>query len=177
MSESIHFNLPQQDTPGCDFCVVTEPAAFDYPTNDVQLQKLAVISKQAGGVVALNSRGWWCACEACHELIRRGDRDGLAERSVRHQADQMKTIGKPILLGLVRHMHDQFWKSREGEPYRHDLTKVPYAETKLPIPLEVYCHECRYKSPIKGELYPNLGAHGPCAGCGRQLGYTEDQRA
>lgn len=172
----LNIELPHQDTPICDFCSATD-CAFSYPTRDVNLSTLAALSNKSGGIISLNSRGWWLACQTCHELIQKGDRDGLAKRSTDSQKAAMKAIPYELLLGLVRHMHDQFWKSREGQPYRHDLARVPYIDTTVKDP-DTYCHSCMVDMPdeLKQRMHANFNAPGPCHSCGAELGYTEDMR-
>jgi hypothetical protein len=102
----------------CDFChctavTVTCPAvdvtstAFPDPT-------------RAGHYVY--SQGDWLACDACAELIKRGDRVTLALRGVhalRHKlqvdhGDRTAALTDRKLMIVVRGMHDTFWAHRNG---------------------------------------------------------------
>lgn len=103
-----HIRVPQGPVPVCDFCSAT-PVEWDYPARD-----LSHDDTYQGRRVTLNSSGEWAACEECHRLIERGDRDGLARRSRDRYAEQH---GAGVLsLGMARRIHDAFWSNRQGPP-------------------------------------------------------------
>lgn len=93
----------------CDFCSSTS-VGWSFPCRDFSLR---------GSAGAFNSTEGWAACDACRDLIVKGDRDALARRSEsefhRHHPGQ-----PPIPLGIIRELHDTFWANRDGAPERYD---------------------------------------------------------
>jgi hypothetical protein len=98
-------------TPVCDFCNVT-PVLWTYPARDFQ---------HRAPDFTFNSSGGWAACARCHELIERGDRQGLADRSARGHPERGR-IPLNALRSRLRALHDSFWANREGEPVPDDGT-------------------------------------------------------
>lgn len=94
----------------CDFCSA-QPVKWRYPARDFT-------SPTPLPNLRHGSRGDWAACEKCHEIIQRGDRDALALRSAKRYA---RTYGLPLnqaprMARELRAMHDRFWSNREGAP-------------------------------------------------------------
>ena len=69
-----------------------------------------------------NSAEGWAACDACHAIIQRGDREGLAARSVVTYGAKYGSGVLPLTLPVARAVHDSFWANREGPP-------IPYRPT------------------------------------------------
>jgi hypothetical protein len=61
-----------------------------------------------------NSHEGWAACAACAALVRKGDREALARRSVKRYR-KLYPHAIPLTLREVRRLHDTFWSNREGE--------------------------------------------------------------
>jgi hypothetical protein len=116
----IGFKMPTPP-PGeevCDFCSA-QPVKWAYPARPHK-SGTAVMAKDDAPVAIFNfnSPDDWAACEDCHRLIQRGDRDGLAERS----ADRLglSMLPRAESVRILRGVHDNFWKSREGGPIPAD---------------------------------------------------------
>lgn len=77
----------------CDFCSRTL-ANWRYPASDF----VVPVTGSLGG----GSLGDWAACHACRELIEAGDREGLAERSIRTLIEI-----HPEVAGLRRELKEQ----------------------------------------------------------------------
>lgn len=100
----------------CDFCSKT-PVRWRYPARDFtrhwQLTKASVTA---------TSHGDWAACDHCHGIIRRGDREALAEHSLATMPDlkamlaRLPPQAKEIAKAEMRRLHDDFWASRDGAP-------------------------------------------------------------
>lgn len=91
----------------CDFCR-GGPVTWAYPCRDFTHHV-----KVPRGSLTFNSSGGWAACEVCHGLIERSDRDRLCSRSaVTHP--KAKTVPMRDLRRMVRGLHDDFWANREG---------------------------------------------------------------
>jgi hypothetical protein len=97
--------------PGCDFC--TAPGAtWREPAGPIEL-------RLAGGY-GFASPDDWAACDACHVLIERGDREALAARC----ADQLAAAGELPAAALAgaraaaRWLHDAFFAARRGAARR-----------------------------------------------------------
>ncbi|MBX9601361.1 MAG: hypothetical protein K2X35_10160 [Bryobacteraceae bacterium] len=91
----------------CDFCSDLAPAWY-YPATDF-------VAFEIGPVVS-KSEGSWAACDCCHDLIERGDRAGLAERSA-----SMFVVANPesaevidSLRGELKRIHDLFFSNCYG---------------------------------------------------------------
>lgn len=174
MTEFFVMDQPMGESIQCDYCSSTENLVASYPARDTELDRLK--NPATGGTVVMNSRGWWCACEPCHELIQRGDRDGLAQRSIeRFEQTHGRAIPTELLAESIRLVHDQFWANREGAPYKLDIQKIPFTNPNELVPTEVWCWDCRQERG-REDVFANFNAGGPCTGCGRPLGYTEDDR-
>lgn len=107
-----------REIPICDFCCTPgEPVVASFPAKD-----FGVPMPTKNGMVFLgaNSIGWWAACQTCRDLVAKGDRDALAERSTDSFVAQGNTdLPRERLLESVRNLHDQFWENREGEAIDH----------------------------------------------------------
>lgn len=100
----------------CDFC--SEPEVkWSYPAKDIASEELH-----------WGSRGDWAACEICHALIEKGERDKLAERSMQNFirfnpefASEPAEIRKEVADG-IRMLHDIFFLARTGEAEKETHT-------------------------------------------------------
>lgn len=117
----------------CDFCSVTAPSWL-YPAGDV----VSVLS--VGGVpdAVHDVSGPWMACDECHGLVQKGDREALARRGVEHILDvweremgsRWKNMPRDVRRRLkrrdgadfemlkrnIRSLHDGFFNARRGAP-------------------------------------------------------------
>lgn len=105
-----HF-ATHRETPVCDFCCHRGlPVAYAYPARDFGVPL-------PGVAMSANSRGWWAACQPCHRLITKGDRERLAQRSAKVYRRQEDTdLSLTHLATAVRELHDMFWQHRDGPP-------------------------------------------------------------
>ena len=94
----------------CDFCS-SPKVTWRYPARDFM----------APNLMASESVGEWLACDTCHDLIERGERGALCERSM---AIVQPVIADPemiaeVIMPVLREFHDRFYKNRTGpaEPY------------------------------------------------------------
>lgn len=122
---------PVKPSAMCDFCSVTAPAWL-YPAGDV----VSVLS--VGGVpdTVHDVSGPWMACEECHMLVQKGDREALAKRGVerilevweremekrwRHMPRDVRRRLKrrddfEVLVRNIRDLHEGFFNARRGAP-------------------------------------------------------------
>lgn len=98
----------------CDFCNSREPV-YGYPCRGHTTGVVPIGLDGGPGTTTVQSPDDWAACQHCHDLIARGDRDALAKRSV----DTMPVFNLPEFVKqiAVRQAHDNFWAAREGAPY------------------------------------------------------------
>ena len=98
----------------CDFCSPPLPGEYRYPAKSFEMPNPGFSGRH------YMSRGAWCACAPCSDLIERGDPDGLARRN-------------PILcaLGVQQEIIRRFIANRDGqrEPFTgpsqlYDRTRV-----------------------------------------------------
>lgn len=96
--------------PVCDFCS-SEKIAWSYPCKSFAIN-LPVTN------VTANSIEDWAACMECHAFIQRGDRAGLATRSIETQREELEkaSININVAIGWVTRLHKKFWESRLGPP-------------------------------------------------------------
>lgn len=94
----------------CDFCSA-QPVKWLYPARDFT-SPTPIPNLRHG------SRGDWAACDHCHDLIERGDRDGLARHAGKRyvRVYGLPKNQAPRLAYELRKMHDRFWSNREGAP-------------------------------------------------------------
>jgi hypothetical protein len=89
----------------CDFCGGPNPR-WSYPAKDV-----GAIPIPGGPKVMLT--GGWGACDACHALIERDDRNGLAEQGARI----FRGLPEDTVKKAVVNTQKLFWDNRTGEPH------------------------------------------------------------
>lgn len=89
--------------PVCDFCS-GGPVRWSYPCRDFQHRAVDFTFNSAGG---------WAACDTCHSLIERHDRQGLAVRCASGHPER-RYVPIAALTKRVRSLHDTFWANREG---------------------------------------------------------------
>lgn len=93
----------------CDFC--SDPSVgWRYPARTF----LAYIIEGIAG----QSVGDWAACVACHDLIEKDDRSGLAAHSIESLIDvhpEMRSVRDDLLREMAV-LHRTFFESRTGAP-------------------------------------------------------------
>jgi hypothetical protein len=94
----------------CDLCSAPNPV-WRYPARDFE------VGPDPYEPLMHSSLGEWDACEACHRLIQRADRDGLAKRAAKRFV-RTNDISFAVALAATRRSHDMFWAHREGAPRR-----------------------------------------------------------
>ena len=96
----------------CDFC--SDPnVGWRYPARSF----LAYI---VGGIAG-QSVGDWAACAACHDLIEKDDRSGLAAHSIDSLIEvhpEMQCVREDLLREMAVLQHT-FFDSRTGAPITH----------------------------------------------------------
>ena len=97
----------------CDFCSGGVPR-WSYPTRDFVVEPLTT-RLHAEGMPGAGSEGNWAACDTCHALIERTDREGLTLRVASIFARQY-SVPVQMLLEPLGELHGQFWSNREGKP-------------------------------------------------------------
>ena len=93
----------------CDFCGATEVAWF-YPAKNFDYM---VVDGNT-----YRSLGEWAACEACADIIERGDREGLMEVSARNHLNRLPILERELLKNEIRSFHSFFWTNREGKRWK-----------------------------------------------------------
>lgn len=156
------------DDPVCDFCS-QKPVVWAYPTKDSFLTGgvLALGSKtKPDKMVTMTSYGWWAACQTCHELIQKGERDTLAQRS----ADLMDNpLPMKIRMIAIKQAHGAFFDNRTDQPpILHDISRVPFVDADNEE--DVYCHE---HVPHK-RMRAWHTRRSTCKTCNRELGYDPE---
>lgn len=118
-------SVPPSDAPKCDFCSTLYPS-WVHPSADFLLPP-----EQGTGLPAWGSADQaWAACETCHEIIEREDREGLANRSLRMVPGGVPRQARRAMLGQIKKMHAGFWKGRNGKPYRQAPFRVEDGQHK-----------------------------------------------
>lgn len=103
--------------PRCDFCGAHLPEhPWAEPAYDVQAD---LLDPESMGVVQVNSKGEWLACDPCHYDIEQGNRKALTVRLAtefiadsENNADEAE---RASLMGLAEGAHSLFWENRTGE--------------------------------------------------------------
>lgn len=96
----------------CDFCCIeNEPVTTAFPAQDFESKGLPITDDV---YLYLKSDGFWAACAPCAEMIDKGDRRGLAERSALSYEDKATVIPHEELVAAIRGIHDDFWAHRQG---------------------------------------------------------------
>jgi hypothetical protein len=93
----------------CDFCSAPHPR-WSYPCRPS-------VTEVAG--IAVHDMEPWAACDACHQLIQAGNRDGLARRSVETLIASNPEFApeRAELFAFLRcGAHERFYRTRLGEP-------------------------------------------------------------
>jgi hypothetical protein len=100
--------------PVCDFCRAPD-VKWTYPAKPFTL---GVGSDADGLIAAIGSDEWWAACDACHALIERGDKDEVARRAIRTSEREGALSRDPKMRGVVIHgivmIHSAFYENRTG---------------------------------------------------------------
>lgn len=113
----------------CDFCSSPD-VHWSYPCRDHQrTEHLGVVTlvgdELVTGALDLDhfSAGGWAACNPCHALIARSDRERLARRSAKRALRMApgSPIGLADLTAHIRRVQDQFWANRLGAPVYHQI--------------------------------------------------------
>lgn len=102
----------------CDFCSTPNPVV-GFPARDHSTQADIIMLKGDDAIQPeLNSKGGWAACPECRDLILKGDRDGLAERSAAMSPHfkALPSFLRPTIKAEIRKLQDNFWANRNGDP-------------------------------------------------------------
>lgn len=91
----------------CDFCSSPD-VKWDYPAEDFMVKMPKDAPADWG------SEGGFAACDLCHDLIEKDDRNGLLDRSVKTFVEMYGGIAEPELRVGISKVHDGFWRSRKG---------------------------------------------------------------
>ncbi|HEY1437399.1 MAG TPA: hypothetical protein VGG82_07840 [Casimicrobiaceae bacterium] len=94
------------EIPICDFCSAPK-VLWRYHAHDF-------VMDIPEAPVDWGSDGDWAACDICHELIERDERNGLAYRSALRFAIQ-HDVEMKLILPRIRDLHTQFWTMRVGK--------------------------------------------------------------
>lgn len=100
----------------CDFC--SDPdVKWRYPC----YSHVGLVTDLPGLQLLDQSVGDWAACDTCHDLIERSDRDALAKRTIDGMLEMMRAL--PAFTAIrsevetqVRTIQDRFWSNRDGAP-------------------------------------------------------------
>jgi hypothetical protein len=84
--------------------------AVGLTTLELSRQRRGALFPCGGPKVMLT--GGWGACDACHELIESGDRNGLAERGARVFQGLPEGVVKQVVVDTQK----LFWDNRTGPP-------------------------------------------------------------
>lgn len=107
----------------CDFCS-GQDIRWRYPARPHIMSNVGVVTdKGLEFVVTGGSADDWAACDECHALIARADRDALLERSVETYGSS--PIPRATLRQIIRQIHDNFWAAREGAPAPIEIQEAP----------------------------------------------------
>jgi hypothetical protein len=98
-----------ENGPVCDFCG-SEDVAWIYPTE----RTIAYIAQVGDRVSIGESLPGFVACSVCAELIERGDREGVAERSLNALPAEDRDVGEELAKELIQRIHLSFWDHRAG---------------------------------------------------------------
>ena len=63
--------------------------------------------------------GAWSACDSCHELLERDDRDALLQRSVVTAPAPLAELPQDLRKALIGPIHREFFKYRRGPSVPH----------------------------------------------------------
>lgn len=112
----------QRDNLICDFCNAKDPE-WAYPVDDFSQDIVPPeeVTPETGQF-EWTSRGGWSACQICHELIQREDREALAQRCIDSFTDTVPrdTRIRRQVLRRIRALHDEFFVMRSGDPVRDE---------------------------------------------------------
>jgi hypothetical protein len=112
----------------CDFCNAPEPdPMYECPCRDFSAGVPVIGSARRHfgvpddvGMTVARSAGGWCACRACANLVRAGNRKGLERRaleSIRPTIDPALWDRQRVtFVAEIRRLHANFWANREGPP-------------------------------------------------------------
>ena len=138
----------------CDFC--SDPnVGWRYPARSF----LAYIIEGIAG----QSVGDWTACVACHDLIEKDDRSGLAAHSIDSLIDvhpEMRCVRDDLLREMAV-LHRTFFESRTGAPDRSARLRHRLAgclrQFHAPPPLQP--HDQARPRPRVARLEQSSGPH------------------
>lgn len=101
-----HHNVAEPGAEVCDLCSDPQPV-WVYAAEDVAIG--TALGMTHGSI------GAWAACDPCHDLIEKGDREGLAQRSEEHLG-KMSRVFQGLARQHIRQAHDAFFLARKGTP-------------------------------------------------------------
>jgi predicted nucleic acid-binding Zn-ribbon protein len=110
--------------PVCDFC--SDPLPLDgecwtFPCESFEYPFMLVeFGADGANAQTEGSADDWAACDTCYELIEKGDRIGLAKRSVEKDLERHPNAAneRHMLMAMTRAMQDGFMEHRTGPPFR-----------------------------------------------------------
>lgn len=97
----------------CDFCS-QRPIRWSYPARPVHLAAL-LVGRDATKVIGWNTNDPWAACDPCHDMIERGDRAALLERSVAMFPHRSPLTDAQLRM-TIKQAHDGFFRAVTGDP-------------------------------------------------------------
>lgn len=93
--------MPEPGNLYCDFCTGENPE-YAYPCKDLEF--IAELSA---------SKGEWCACKTCRDLVEAGDRQSLMRRAKDHLMHNPEFAGdEAFVIRAVEMLHGMFWANR-----------------------------------------------------------------
>jgi hypothetical protein len=107
-------NKPKPGEEVCDFCGAPKPVWAFPCRNHVTTDTVGGLSASQG------SLGAWGACDECHALILKADREGVVRRAVENIPAELKLVPMALVQSSIRHVQDNFWSNRDGDPIRTD---------------------------------------------------------
>lgn len=112
----------------CDFCS-SPHIRWRYPCQTWTREELS-----PKGLIDHGYLGDWSACQPCHDLIERDDRDALAQRAIESEAmalqipaaTRLDESQMQRLHGRVRQLQDEFFAHRQGPPRPASQSSVDF---------------------------------------------------
>jgi len=101
----------------CDFCGSTD-VTWEYPAQDFMIGIGGIHEDGSTEIIGVGSDGSWASCDACHDLIERGDKDGVLARTIATSEREGSLRSFPDLRGVLEKtivvVHKRFYASRTG---------------------------------------------------------------
>lgn len=121
--EVVPVELPESEvTRVCDFCLLPGPT-WAFPL--LEHADTSRWNPSLGlNVTALDTDGWWAACDLCADLIRERNISGLRNRAL---ATAIAELRRPLSRWEKQSVFDQlsaFWLARPGSPVETSLLEA-----------------------------------------------------